>query len=210
MRYIKDIDPTLTLTPLSDIGYSDRDMASYYAGTFLIFKSEEGYTVVHCHGTVSSKVFQCEVMGEDGVENKHIHISKLFRFTPLQGFYDLIGKNGLIEYSLPTVRSYKKGINRELIVLKTKRSDSRGGLISAVRTQIVALNCICSKTQGVFLNGSRVLSRRLAIHDGKLYTTYMNRTVGTYKDGVLHTPFVSIIDRIDQLGANIKCQLQRL
>lgn len=210
MRFIKELDPTLTLTPLSDKGYSDRDMASYYSGTFLISELAEEYTVVYVRGTASSKVFECEVLGEEGLENRHIHISKLFRFTPLQGFYDLIGKNGLIEYSLPTVRSYKKGINSELIIIKTKRSDSRGGSISTLRSQIVALNCICSKVQGVFLNGSRVLSRRLAIHDGKLYTTHMNRTVGTYKDGVLHTPFVSIIDRIDQLGVNIKCQLQRL
>lgn len=210
MRIIKELSDEITLTPVSNVGYTERDMSSYYSGTYLIYDSPDGMTVVYCQGARTASSLECEILTEDGMDNKTIAISKLFRFTPLQGYYDLIGKNALIEYSLPTTRSYKKGINRDLVQLRTKRTGNNGGSIASVRSQIVALGCICSKVQGTFLNGSRVLSRRLAIHDGKLYTIYKNRTVGTYKDGVIHTPFVSIIDRIEQLGGNIKCQLQRL
>ena len=208
MRLIKELSKDITLTPVCNIGYTERDMTSYYSGTFLMYETPEGHTVVYCQGARSEASMECSVLGEDGLEDKNIPIRMLFRFTPLQGFYDL-PRNSLVEYSLPTTRSYKKGINRELVRLHTKRSGNNNS-ISSVRSQMLSLGCICSKPEGTFLNGSRVLSRRLAIHEGKLYTTFKNRTVGTYTDGVIHTPFVSIIDRIHQLGGNIKCQLQRL
>lgn len=207
MQIIKELSKDITLSPVCNIGYTERDMSSYYSGTFLLYESPEGYTVVYCQGARTDSSMVCSMLGDAGVEDINIPIRMLFRFTPLQGFYDL--KKSLLEYSLPTTRSYKKGINRDLLRLTTKRTGG-GGEVSSIRSQIIALSSICSKPEGTFLNGSRVLSRRLAIHEGKLFTTYKNRTVGTYKDGVIYTPFVSIIDRINQLGGNIKCQLQRL
>jgi hypothetical protein len=206
MNSIENIRKDITLSAVSDEGYNQRDMHSYYVGTYLLYKQELDYTVVYCTSAEETGTMRCDVYDIDGpCHRKEIPIHKLFRFTPRQGYY-LSEYDGVFSYSLPTTRSYKKGINRDLLRIHSHED----GDITRVADQCSFLGYICSEPVVEPRGESFLISQRLAVHNGKIYSFYQDKTVGSYIDGVLVTPFTSILDRVNQLHGDIECQLQTL
>lgn len=206
MKIIENLSSDITLTAVCNKGYHDRDMTSYYCGTFLIWASPAGHTIVYCHGLERTGTLMCEPFSQNSRnDNVHIPISELFRFTPRQGYYQL-SSGKIVSYTLPTTRSYKKGINRELLRIRVfgmGSVDSRG-------KQALALMCVCSEPEKKERGDNFILSQRLVVFNGKIYSFFQDKTVGSFTDGVLTTPFASIIDRVNQLHGDIECHLQTL
>lgn len=212
MQTISNLSKEIILTPVCNEGYTDRDMSSYYGNTFLMHDTGDSYSVVFCEGCDLHSA-RCAYLNEDGdFDTIDLPLAELYRFTPQQGFYCLRRNNlpAIIEYSLPTTRSYKKGINRDLVKISRLEPSGRLYNTDGLRSQVLALMHICSEPEERTKTTSFLISRRLAVVNGKIYSVYQKKTVGSYADGILTTPFVSIIDRVSELHGDIKCQLQQL
>lgn len=205
MTSITNLRKDITLTAVCSKGYNDRDMTSYYGGTFLIRNEKDVLSVVYVHSAVSTAVLLCEYLDSNNhIKRDEVLTKNLYRFTPCQGYYK-IGKS-FGSYSLPTTRSYKKGINRELLKIQYLSGDN----IDHIKGQLRSLMEICSAPEKQKRGDDFILSQRLLVIDGKIHSFYRHKTVGSYADGILTTPFVSIIDRVNQLYGDIQCQLQIL
>ena len=97
MKVIKELNKELVLTPVSTEGYTTRDIASYYGNTFLLWASEGVHKVVYVRDTTALTMV-CSVLGGEGLLQVEVCMSELFRFTPLQGFYDFRNLSWPIAY----------------------------------------------------------------------------------------------------------------
>lgn len=206
MQPITKINPEVTLTVVSSEGYSRGDMSSYYSGTYLLQEKDGMFIPVLVRRGGNGAQLECETVREGEGYREEVPYTSLYRFTLQQGFYAT--SSGFVSYSLPTTRSYKKGINADLlnIIDVTDPEDHRMGRADVLRL----LSEMCSIPKKGDKSDSFLLSRRLVVREGKIYSFPSNKTMGSFEGGVLTTPFLSILDRVSELHGDIKCQLQTL
>ena len=173
--------------PVSIEGYTGSDLAGYYTGCYLLLRTSEGVTPVNVSRCESRQVWHVRnVEGDQFTVNS----TDLYRFVLPQGFYIINGN--LYRYKYLLSRSYKKGLYPDFIRL----AKVVGGIEEGVRPNARHLNeMLNSTTRG---DDATIITRRLAVQGGKLLTHYKTMSVGSFKDGVVNTPFPCIQSRLEE------------
>lgn len=192
------MNPELTKDPVSCTGYSRSDLSGYYSGTFLLYKDGDVYRSCYVRGVEGGRedvtfyirytdedgeLFDTEVQGRSNIE------SLLYRMVMPNGWY-LQSHKPPFKFSYQVNRSYKKGLSPDFIRVSDINGDSRR-VTSKLLDHMVY-------PRDHFSQDKRLISRRLAVYNGNVYTTYKNLTVGRVSGGQLDTPFHCIRQRMEE------------
>lgn len=188
----------MTLDAVSLEGYSTANLSMYYAGTYLLYKTDGIVSPAYVRGVeedydnecprfyirilVDNKLEDVVVIGE-AIEEC------LFRMIIPTGWY-LMPRITPFRYEHTFRRTHKKGLNPDHMALIGLDGDHRNVSHKTLEALIHPKNKI----------GDRwVISRRLLVHNNTIYTAYRGLSVGTIENGKAVTPFPCIQQRMEEL-----------
>lgn len=176
----------ISVDPVSIEGYTKGDLEGYYNSTFLMWESSDGCQPCQVRGMEDKTTWHIDTL--DG--RKVVHPQTLYRVVIPVGFY--IVDNKLVSYQYVLNRSYKKGLSADFArVQRVGKSQRHMRLLDMLEFMYPV-----SETEN-----ARIITRRLAVHEGKLLTHYKGMSVGSYKDGASDTPFPCIQQRLEAVNA---------
>lgn len=180
--YSREFNPHISTDPVSLEGYTKSDLEGYYNSTFLLWESPEGCQPVQVRGLESKTSWHVDTL--EGART--VPVTELHRLVIPVGFY--IVRNKLASYQYLLKRSYKKGLHPDFARIRTVGKSNRHMSLEDMLQLMYPIDSNRS---------SRIVTRRLAIHDGKLLTHYKTMSVGSYKAGSADTPFPCIRQRLE-------------
>jgi hypothetical protein len=188
-------------------GYTSRDLNQYYQVTYLLHMPDENTCEVVLIGEIADDLCRAVYYKDGEHKSKVINLSDCYRFTPEQGFY--YGDNMLFVYSYAIQKSYKKGLNDSLV--QTKKFRASYMYTPPDGRQHQTLRCLNSILDAnVVAKDCLIISRRIAVSEGKVYESNTLKTLGSFDGTTLTTPFQSVIDRFTEKLGDIKCHLTPL
>lgn len=187
---ITELRRGVEILPVSTDGYTNPDMNMYYSGTYLLYQTEEGFLPCVVNA-VEDFVFHITTK----TDRMEVSADKLFRFLLPSGFYQ--SGNALVYLSLKLGKSYKKSItnggmrvNKPFSPREIRPFDGLTMVLSASEEP-------------------QVISRRIALHDGKVIMFPSLKSVGNFKSGLVTTPFDKLSERINQNRGDLQCRLEQ-
>lgn len=192
------MNPEMTIDPVSCDGYTAHNLSGYYANTFLLYKPEDTYIPAFVENVSTDSdddVFFCVNYLDDGGNILRVDVcgvrsieSQLFRMIIPNGWY-LQSHKPPFCFKYAVSRSYKKGLCPDFMSAADVTGQGRRINLNLIKHMVYP--------RDHFSDSKWLISRRLAVFDGNVYTTYRNLTVGRWDGGELDTPFPCIRQRLE-------------
>jgi hypothetical protein len=190
------MNPNVTTDPISIDGYTSSDLSGYYSGTYILYKDGDTFLPAYVRGVEGDTDdfrFYVDVLEDGDYRMKEVEDfaveSTLYRCIIPTGWY-LQPRLLPFRYDYTVNRSYKKGLCHSF--MRFERLDGSGVDFSlkTMRDMIYP--------RDHFSDDKFLISRRLLVHQGMVYTTYRGLSVGSYSNGKVETPFRCIQQRMEE------------
>lgn len=171
------LNPHLKHEAISTEGYTCGDMSMYYSGCFVLHERKPVRIM-----EMDTEHAVVEYRYGRSRDSRSVLVEELRRFLVPQGIY-FTPDGQMFFYNYVASSSYKKGLCMNHV--EVEGTDTWYAMYSMVFD--------VPATEQSFR-----ISPRLAVHNGKIYSFHNKLTVGSYVDGELNTPYLSIIQRYEE------------